>query len=79
MQKTDIMTGEKAMEASRKTGDWVCAKCNAGLVLKNTLFSYMGMTFSQETFRCPVCGMVFITKDLADGKMAEVEQLTEDK
>ena len=58
---------------------WECATCDAALVPKNTIFSYMGMTFSYETLRCPVCGMVFITKDLADGKMAEVEQLMEDK
>ena len=62
------------------TGDgWVCAKCGALLAPKNTLFSYMGMSFSHEALRCPVCGMVFISKDLADGKMAEVEQLMEDK
>ena len=39
----------------------------------------MGMTFSHEALRCPVCGVVFITKDLADGRMADVEQLMEDK
>jgi len=58
---------------------WVCAKCDAALAPKNTLFSYMGMTFSHEVLRCPKCGLVFISKDLADGKMAEVEQLMEDK
>ena len=61
------------------TDGWVCAKCSAGLAPKNTLFSYMGMTFSHEVPRCPICGTVFITKSLADGKMAEVEQLMEDK
>ena len=58
---------------------WVCEKCKAPLAPENTLFSYMGMTFSHEAPRCPVCGMVFITKDLADGRMAEVEKLMEDK
>ena len=60
-------------------GQWVCTKCGVGLVQKSTLFSYMGMTFSHEVMRCPKCGMVLITKELADGKMAEVEQLMEDK
>jgi len=63
----------------RNTEGWSCAKCEAKLVPKNTMFSYMGMTFSHEALRCPLCGMVLITKGLADGKMAEVEQLMEDK
>jgi len=67
------------MEGMQKTGEWTCAKCGAGLVLKNKIFSYVGMTFSHEVPRCPVCGMVFISKELADGKMAKVEQLMEDK
>jgi len=70
---------EPAKEELQKNNEWVCAKCGAGLVKKNKIFSYMGMTFSHEVPRCPVCGMVFISKELADGKMAEVEQLMEDK
>ena len=59
--------------------EWMCSKCGVELVLKSTMFSYMGMTFAHEVLRCPVCGMVFIQKELADGKMAEVEQLMEEK
>ena len=73
------MGSKKVKEISQKTNDWVCAKCGVTLTSKNTLFSYMGMTFSHESPRCPACGSVFISKDLADGKMAEVEQLMEDK
>ena len=58
---------------------WKCAKCGVPLVPKSTMFAYMGMTFSHEALRCPECGMVMITKELADGRMAEVEQLMEDK
>jgi predicted RNA-binding Zn-ribbon protein involved in translation (DUF1610 family) len=58
---------------------WLCAKCGVPLAPKKTLFEYMNMTFSHDALRCPKCGMVFIAKDLADGKMAEVEQLMEDK
>jgi rubrerythrin len=70
---------EVVNEELPKTDEWACAKCGAGLVSKNKIFSYMGMTFSHEVPRCPVCGMVFISKELADGKMAKVEQLMEDK
>ena len=58
---------------------WTCGKCGVPLTPKNTVFSYMGMTFSHEVPSCPSCGTVFISKDLADGKMSEVEQLIEDK
>ena len=70
---------EQSNEGLRKADGWVCAKCGAKLVMKNKIFSYMSMTFSHEVPRCPVCGMVFISKELADGKMAEVEKLMEDK
>ena len=61
------------------TDGWLCSKCGVHLTPKKTLFTYMNMSFSYEVLRCPECGMVFISKDLADGKMAEVEQLMEDK
>ena len=70
---------EQIKDTIRDTEVWICAKCDAELVPKNAMFSYMGMTFSHEALRCPVCGIVMITKGLADGKMAEVEQLMEDK
>ena len=70
---------ETAKEELIKPGGWICAKCAAALVPKKKLFSYMDSTFSHEVPRCPVCGMVFISKELADGKMAEVERLMEDK
>jgi DNA-directed RNA polymerase subunit RPC12/RpoP len=44
---------------------WKCAKCDRELVVKKTLFSYLGHTFSHEVLRCPKCGNVFIPKELA--------------
>ena len=58
---------------------WKCVKCNEALVIKKTLFNYLGNTFSHEVLRCPKCGNVFIPKELAEGRMAEVEQQMEDK
>ena len=66
-------------EGLHRMNKWVCAKCDVMLVPKNKIFSYMGNTFSHEVPRCPVCGRVFIPKELADGKMAKVEQMMEDK
>jgi ribosomal protein S27AE len=58
---------------------WTCGKCKEPLVKKKTLFNYLGHTFSYEVNRCPKCGSVFIPKDLAEGRMAEVEAQMEDK
>ena len=58
---------------------WKCGKCGIPLVTKKTQFNYLGRAFSHEVKRCPQCGNVFIPKELAEGKMAEVEQQMEDK
>ncbi len=58
---------------------WKCAKCNEKLVAKKTVFSYLGHTVAHEVQACPKCGKVFIPADLAEGKMAEVEEQLEDK
>ncbi|MDR3296505.1 MAG: hypothetical protein LBT26_11885 [Clostridiales Family XIII bacterium] len=72
------MSGSAAIPGTSPTG-WICAKCGVLLVQRNTVFSYLGMTFSHMVMRCPICGSVFIPKELAEGKMAEVEQMMEDK
>ena len=56
-----------------------CARCGVELVIRKTTFSYMGRTFGHEVPVCPQCGKVYISRDLAEGKMAEVEILLEDK
>jgi len=58
---------------------WKCGKCNKELVLKKTVFSYLGHTVAHEVRSCPECGKVFISEELAEGKMAEVEEQLEDK
>ena len=56
-----------------------CAKCGVPLELRKTNFNYMGRTFGHEVPCCPKCGKVYISRELAEGKMAEVEVLLEDK
>ncbi|NLO47712.1 MAG: DNA-binding protein [Clostridiales bacterium] len=60
-------------------GSWKCLKCNEKLAKKKTVFTYLGHNFSHEVMTCPTCGKVFIPKDLAMGKMAQVEEQLEDK
>ena len=65
------------MNANKR--DWKCGKCDLALTGKKASFSYLGHTFSHEVPRCPKCGKVFIPRELAEGKMAEVELQLEDK
>jgi ribosomal protein S27AE len=58
---------------------WKCGKCNVELKLRNTVFSYLGHTFSHNVPTCPKCGKVFIPQELAENRIAEVEELLEDK
>jgi hypothetical protein len=58
---------------------WKCGKCDRELVMKKTVLAYLGHSVSHEVPTCSKCGKVFIPKELAEGRMAEVEQLLEDK
>jgi len=58
---------------------WKCCKCGMELVSKKTVLSYLGHTVAHEVPTCPKCGKVFIPEELAEGRMAEVEQQLEDK
>ena len=58
---------------------WKCRKCDEKLVMSKTVFSYLGHAVAHEVPSCPKCGKVFIPKNLAEGKMAEIEEQLEDK
>jgi hypothetical protein len=58
---------------------WKCGKCNEALVMKKTVFSYLGHTVAHDVQVCPKCGKIYIPQDLAEGKMAELEEKLEDK
>jgi predicted RNA-binding Zn-ribbon protein involved in translation (DUF1610 family) len=77
--RRDAGTATDGTELNNNYQNWKCAKCGESLVTGNTLFSYLGMSFSHEALRCPKCRKVFIPRELAKGKMAEVEIMMEDK
>lgn len=56
-----------------------CCRCDRELVLKKAVLDYMGHTVSHEVPTCPQCGRVYISEELAEGRMSEVEQQLEDK
>jgi hypothetical protein len=61
------------------TADLICATCNVPLAMGKVEAAYLGQRFPVELPRCPSCGFVYISEELALGKMLKVEQALEDK
>lgn len=59
--------------------DLVCAQCNVPLEQIKVQATYMHSAFDVILPRCPKCGLTLVPQSLAEGKMAEVEALLEDK
>lgn len=58
---------------------WRCDRCRCSLVVGHVSVSYMNNRFTTDLPYCPGCRTVLITEAVATGKMAEVEQILEDK
>lgn len=61
------------------TTPWMCDKCQKALVSQKVKVRYLEGNFEVELLKCPTCNMVFISEDLALGKILEVEKSLEDK
>jgi hypothetical protein len=59
-------------------GQWACA-CGEKLSPGPVLAGYLGSAFTITLLTCPACGLALVPEELALGKMAQVEQLLEDK
>ena len=59
--------------------DLICGVCQVKLVEAKTSFAYMTHTFSAEVPRCPKCGQVYLSEELVNGRIAQVEMELEDK
>ncbi len=60
-------------------GDWRCRSCDEPLTPAPVVMSYMNSVFTILLLTCPACGQALVPESLALGRMAEVEQLLEDK
>lgn len=58
---------------------WLCARCDVSLEMRKVNIAYLGSMFPVDLPKCPRCGQVFIPEELAMGKMAQVEEILEDK
>ena len=56
-----------------------CRKCNENLVMSKVNLIYLASEVNTDLPRCPKCGKVYISADLALGKMYEVERALEEK
>lgn len=66
-------------EENEKTTSWICDKCHKELIPEKVKVRYLDGNFEVELLKCPQCNLVFISEDLAMGKMLEVEKGLEDK
>lgn len=60
-------------------GRYICQKCNVPLVKTPVQLRYLHAGFPVEMPGCPVCGMIYISEDLALGKILNVEKALEEK
>lgn len=70
------MTKEEKRQEELK---WRCQRCQSGLVTGPVTVEYMGNRFTTDLPHCPSCGMILVSEEIALGKMAQVEQMLEDK
>ncbi len=66
-------------EYAPDSGEWTCCRCALPLVQSKVQALYLGSAFEVTLPCCPSCGQTFVPKSLAEGAMAEVEALLEDK
>ena len=66
-------------EMPQEGADLICAACDRPLEMGRVEASYLGQRFPVELPRCPSCGFVYVSEELALGRMLKVEQALEDK
>lgn len=56
-----------------------CARCQVELQEREVEFHYLENTFTASLPTCPRCGQVYVSEELAAGRIREVEEMLEDK
>ena len=67
------------MNLSEEAKEWSCGSCGKPLEVAKVGFTYMKGNFEVELPACSSCGLVLISEELANGKMADAERILEDK
>lgn len=77
-----IRTGGGMNEAPKAfvdSGGWSCNLCHVPLETQTVRLQYMQSIFKIDLPVCPGCSSILVSEELATGKMADAEQLLEDK
>ena len=73
------MTAAPNPDKPPELADLVCGVCGVPLEMGQVEAFYLGQSFPVELPRCPSCGFVYVSEELALGRMLKVEQALEDK
>lgn len=78
---TDDADDARPVEADQQAdaSAWECGRCGVPLEIGKVKVTYLDTEQPVDLARCPGCGQVLVSEDLALGRMLEVEQLLEDK
>ena len=57
----------------------ICNLCNRKLEKRKVKLKYMKYYMEAELLQCPACGQVYISEELAEGKISQVEKSLEEK
>ncbi|MBQ4045540.1 MAG: hypothetical protein II627_03735 [Lachnospiraceae bacterium] len=70
---------EKKQDTGGQDGKLRCIKCGVMLKKSQVRFLYLDNGFPAELPVCPECGFIYVSEELALGKILAVEKALEDK
>lgn len=79
MAINNTSTAGRNKAAAQPPDNLICSRCRCQLELIDIHVKYLGRHFTHKVPRCPQCGQVYITEELAEGKIAQLEKSLEEK
>ena len=79
MDMRRIRSRTSSSENSGSSGRFLCSRCRCQLELTEIHVTCLERHFTHKVPRCPQCGQVYITEELAEGKIAQLEKSLEEK
>ena len=61
------------------TDSLLCSRCSCKLENIEIHVTYLERHFTHKVPRCPQCGQIYISEELAEGRMAQLEKSLEEK
>lgn len=57
----------------------LCGKCGVEMIEKTAELQYLKYNFTHKVPTCPICGQVYISEKLVNGKIKNLEKNFEEK